>query len=156
MEVVYKNTLELLAVLEVQAKEMETYFRLSEVDLAKTYASGKWMVRQLLHHLADAETVLYERIRRGIARPGQVIWGFDPDCWADQLNYVNRDLGVQQAIYSSVRRGVIDLATSHYELAGTRQYVHNETGLRTVKEEFDKVAWHSEHHLKQIRAALKI
>ncbi|WP_020535317.1 DinB family protein [Lewinella cohaerens] len=155
MEVSYKNTLELLAVLEAQAEEVATYFLFPEVDLAKTYAPGKWTVCQLLHHLTDAETVLYERIRRGIARPGQVVWGFDPDCWADQLDYVNRDLGIQQAIYHSVRRGVIDLATSHYELAGTRQYVHNETGLRTVKEEFDKVAWHSEHHLKQIRAALK-
>jgi hypothetical protein len=154
MEIIYQNKEELLGVLKTQAEEMEKYFMLSPKDLSKTYAPGKWTVRQLLHHLADTETVLYERIRRGIARPGQVVWGFDQDKWADQLDYNNRDLGIHQAIYQSIRRGVIDLVKSHYDLAGDRQYVHNETGLRTVKEEFDKVAWHNEHHLQQIRAAL--
>jgi hypothetical protein len=155
MDVIYQNKEAILQVLEAQAEEMESFFLLSPNDLSKTYAPEKWTVRQLLHHLADAETVLYERIRRGIARPGQVVWGFDQDKWADQLNYNTRDLAINQAIYQSIRRGVIDLVNTHYDLAGDRQYVHNETGLRTVKEEFDKVAWHNEHHLRQIRAALK-
>lgn len=155
MEVNYQNKEALLQVLKAQAEEMEHYFLLSPNDLRKTYAPGKWTVRQLLHHLADAETVLYERIRRGIARPGQVVWGFDQDKWADQLNYNTRDLAINQAIYQSIRKGVIDLVNAHYDQAGDQQYVHNETGLRTVKEEFDKVAWHNEHHLRQIRAALK-
>jgi len=32
--------------------------------------------------------------------------------------------------------------------------VHSETGLRTLQDEFDKVANHNEQHLKQIAAAL--
>jgi hypothetical protein len=32
--------------------------------------------------------------------------------------------------------------------------VHSETGVRTLKDEIDKVAWHNENHLAQIRAAL--
>ena len=50
---------------------------------------------------------------------------------------------------------IIDLVEAHYDLAGDRQYVHNETGLRTVMQEFDKVTLHNEHHLQQIRTALK-
>lgn len=154
MEIVYKDTEELLETLRAQAVEMDRYFQLSEPDLSKTYAVGKWSVRELLHHLADAETVLYERIRRGIAHPGQVIWGFNQDSWANNLGYAARDLEINRSIFQAVRRGVIDLAETYYSKAGAQQYVHNETGLRTVKEEFDKVAWHNEHHLRQIRKAL--
>lgn len=154
MEKQYDNIDTLLQALSVTMEETMSYFGLSEEALTKTYEPGKWNVRQLLHHLADAETVLYERIRRGIAKPGQVVWGFDPDAWAEQLDYVNRELSVDEAIYLSIRRGVMTLATASYELAGEQQYVHNETGLRTVRQEFAKVAWHNEHHLQQIRRAL--
>lgn len=131
------------------------YFDLPEEHLDKTYAAGKWTVRQLLHHLTDAETVLYERIRRGIANPGQAVWGFDQDLWAEKLNYQTAPLAVNKAIYQSVRNGVIQLAEEFYESHGDNQYVHSETGLRTVKEEFDKVVWHNERHLEQIEAALR-
>ena len=42
-------------------------FALSEDQLALSYGPGKWLVRFILHHLADAETVLYDRIRRAIS-----------------------------------------------------------------------------------------
>lgn len=154
MEVNYKDLDQLLRALSVSMEETLAYFDLADEDLEKTYAPGKWTVRQLLHHLADAETVLYERIRRGIARPGQVVYGFDQDAWAQNLHYADRELSVDHAIYLAIRGGVMALATAYYESAGQQQYVHSETGLRTVKEEFDKVAWHNEHHLQQIRQAL--
>jgi hypothetical protein len=43
----------------------------------------------------------------------------------------------------------------HYEKDGHREFVHSETGVRTLKDEFDKVASHNEHHLQQIELALK-
>jgi hypothetical protein len=33
--------------------------------------------------------------------------------------------------------------------------VHSETGVRTLKREFEKVASHNQHHLDQIGAALQ-
>ena len=154
MERTYATLDELLTTLSQSMEETLTYFDLPADDLAKTYAPGKWTVRQLLHHLADTETVLYERIRRGIARPGQVVWGYDQDAWAREFNYAEQELSLNQAVYLAVRQAVMGLATTHYEKAGEQRYVHSETGLRTVREEFAKVAWHNEHHLQQIRVAL--
>jgi hypothetical protein len=57
--------------------ETEKYFNLSVDDLSKTYAAGKWDIKKILVHLADAESVLHERIKRVIAGPKQVIWAFD-------------------------------------------------------------------------------
>ncbi|MCB0628628.1 MAG: DinB family protein [Saprospiraceae bacterium] len=142
---------------DLQATRERTlaYFDLPEEHLNKTYGPGKWTIRQILNHLTDADTVLYERIRRGIANPAQVVWGFDPDRWAEHLDYKNFPLVINKAIYQAVRNGVIYLAERFYDSHGNNQYVHSETGLRTVKEEFDKVVWHNERHLQQIEQALR-
>ena len=147
--------MEILKGLEQTKATTLAYFMLPESDLDKTYAEGKWTVRELLHHLADAETVLYDRIRRGISKPNQVVWGFDQDAWCEKLKYKTMPLLINQQVYASVRASLIYLAENFYESSGENIYVHNETGKRTVKDEFDKVVWHNEHHLKQIQQAIK-
>jgi hypothetical protein len=129
-------------------------FNLSAEDLAKRSAPGKWSVRWILHHLSDAETVLYDRIRRVISEPRQVIWAFDQDAWAEALGYEDRPLELSRTIYVAVRAGIVHEARRHYEKSGHREFVHSRTGVRTLKDELDKVVWHNEKHLEQIRRAL--
>jgi len=144
----------IIANLQQNLDEILPYFDLSEEELSKSYAPGKWTVKQLLHHLADAETVLYERIRRAIAKPGQIVWGFDQDAWADNLEYGSIPLEMNKAILISVRIGIIYFAGQYYMTKGDNFYIHSETGNRLLHEEFDKVVWHAEHHLSQIKTAL--
>ena len=73
--------------LEATRDETLKHFTLGEQDLARTYAPGKWSIKFILHHLADSETVLYDRIRRVLSEPRQVLWVFDQDAWAKGLNY---------------------------------------------------------------------
>ena len=61
---------------------------------------------------------------------------------------------LSRRIYDAVRDGVIHYAELHYERSAALEFVHSETGVRTLKDEFDKVAKHNEHHLRQIAAAL--
>jgi len=130
------------------------YFELGDDQLARSYAPGKWTVRFLLHHLADAETVLYDRIRRIISEPRQVLWAFDQDAWARSLDYSRIPLDLSRRIYDSVRAAMIYQARLHYDSDGHLEFVHSETGIRTLKDELDKVAAHNEHHLEQIELAL--
>jgi len=146
--------MQLIADLESTRDETLRYFSLSDADLAKTYAPGKWTVRYILQHLTDSETVLYDRIRRVISEPRQVIWWYDEDAWSKALSYSERPLEVSRGIYESVRAAVIFYARLHYEKDGHLEFVHSLTGVRTLKDEFDKTASHNEHHLAQIRAAL--
>jgi hypothetical protein len=129
-------------------------FVLSDDQLARSYGPDKWPVRFILHHLADAETVLYDRIRRVISEPKQVLWAFDQTAWAKGLDYAQAPLNLACRIYEAVRAGVIYQARVHYEKNGHLEFVHSETGTRTLKAEFDKVAAHNEQHLEQIRIAL--
>jgi len=145
---------QLIKDLEATRKETLGYFTLSDKDLAKTYAPGKWPVRYILHHLTDSETVLYERIRRVLSEPNQVLWVYDQAAWAEKLDYGKVPLSIARPIYESVRGAVIHYAEREYEKSGHIEWVHSATGKRTLKMEFDKVAAHNEHHLKQIRTAL--
>lgn len=130
-------------------------FELDEAQLDKTYAPGKWSIRFLLHHLADAETVLYDRIRRTISKPGQVVWGFDQDAWAAALDYHAKPLSISRHIYSACREGIIYLAEQNYESKGDSPMVHSGDGRKTLKDVFDKVVWHNKQHLTQIEQALQ-
>jgi hypothetical protein len=147
--------LEIISRLEATRDRTLQLFELSEQQLARTYAPGKWPARFILHHLADAETVLFDRIRRVISERRQVLWAFDQDAWASGLDYVRMPLDLSRSMYESTRAGVIYQARLHYERNGHLEFVHSETGVRTLKDEFDKVAWHNEHHLAQIDLALK-
>jgi len=48
--------MQLIRQLEETRDQTLGYFGLSENELARTYAPGKWSVRFILHHLADNET----------------------------------------------------------------------------------------------------
>ena len=146
--------MEIIERLEAARDRTLHYFELTDEQLVLSYAPGKWPVKYILHHLADSETVLFDRIRRVISEGRQVLWAFDQDAWAGRLDYSRVPLDLSRRIYDSVRWGIIYHARLHYEKDGHLEFVHSETGIRTLKDEFDKVAWHNEHHLEQIEKAL--
>ena len=106
--------------------------------------------------LADAETVLFDRIRRIISEGRPVVWAFDQDAWAKELDYSQLPLELSRNIYESIRGAIIHYARLHYDQHGHLEFVHSETGVRTLKDEFDKVASHNQHHLDQISSALSV
>jgi hypothetical protein len=145
----------LIQELEATRDETLKYYSLGERELERTYAPGKWSVRYILHHLSDSETVLFDRIRRVLSEPRQVIWVYDQDAWASGLDYAQVPLDISRRVYESVRAAILYYAGRYYEAKGHLEFVHSVTGVRTLKDEFDKVASHNEHHLSQIRSALQ-
>lgn len=148
--------MQLIKQLEETRDETLRFFGLREDDLARTYAPGKWPVRYILLHLADSETVLFDRIRRVLSEPRQVLWVYDQDAWAAGLDYARVPLDLPRRVYEAVRNAIIYYAGRYYESKGHLEFVHSVTGVRTLKDEFDKVASHNRHHLDQIRTALAL
>ena len=64
-------------------------------------------------------------------------------------------LEIARGVYQAVRSAIIYYAGRYYEERGHLEFVHSVTGVRTLKDEFDKVASRNEHHLGQIRSALR-
>jgi len=131
------------------------YFDLSEHDLAKTYGEGKWSIHQILCHLTDAETVLYDRIRRTISNPGNTVMGFEQDLWAEKLEYNSFPLELCKDLFAANRKALIHTASKFYEKYGHHESIHNVAGPKSLREFFDKVVWHNEQHLEQMDLALK-
>jgi uncharacterized damage-inducible protein DinB len=145
----------LIRELERTRDETVRYFSLGEADLARSYAPGKWPVRFILLHLADSETVFFDRIRRVISEPHPVVWVYDQDAWAKGLDYGHLPLEISQRVYQAVRAAILHYAGLHYERNGTLEFVHSVTGLHTLQYLLGDVASHNEHHLGQIRLALR-
>jgi hypothetical protein len=146
--------MEIIEQLERIQAETLKYFDLPDADLLKNYGPGKWSVRYILHHLADSETILFYRIRRVISEPKQVIWVFDQDAWAKNLDYSTVPLELAKSIYLSSRQGIIYYARLHYENSHEITFVHSETGIRTLKDQFDLVVEHNRQHVGDIEKAL--
>ena len=147
-------TLPLIRQLETTRDQTVEFFRLGDEDLARTYGPGKWSVRFVLLHLADSETVFIDRIHRILSEPRPLIWVMDQEAWASGLGYDKLPLEISGRMYESVRNALIYYATEYYERKGHLEFVHSVTGVRTLKDEFDKIAAHNENHLRQIRTAL--
>src|SRR5688572_23036472 len=124
LEMIGTDQMEIIERLEATKAATLRYYDLDDVHLVKSYGSGKWTVRYILHHLADAETVLYDRVRRVISEPKQVLWAFDENAWAKGLEYSTVPLEMSRAIYKSVRAGNIYYARLHYEKSGHLEFVH--------------------------------
>ncbi len=135
---------QLLQELERTRDETLRCFSLNRGDLARRYAPGKWSVDYILHHLSDSETVFFDRIRRVISEPRPVLWVMDQDAWAKGLDYSRVPLDVSRRVYESVRNAIIYYAGVRYERSGQLEWVHSVDGVRTLQDEFDKVATHNE------------
>lgn len=146
--------MEIIDKLNATTQAILPYFDLSSEDLLRTYAPGKWNIKQILVHLSDAESVMLYRIRKVICEPGQVIWAFNQDVWCEKLRYTDYPIMLSKSEFLSNRQSIQYLAKLHYATSAELHFVHSETGLRTLKNEFDKIVAHSEGHLSQIKNAL--
>jgi hypothetical protein len=148
------STTHLLQELERTRDETLACFGLDAPDLARAYGPGKWSVRYILHHLADNETVFLDRIHRVLSEPRPTLPVMDQDAWAKALDYSQVPLDLAREVYGATRNAIIYFAGVQYERNGHLEWVHSVDGVRTLRDEFDKVAWHNEKHLSQIRTAL--
>src|SRR6202521_5434266 len=123
-----RTEMDIVTRLEAARTQTLKYFDLSDGQLDRNYGPGKWPVRFILHHLADAETVLFDRIRRVLSEGRPVVWAFDQDAWAKGLDYSQLPLELSRNIYESTRSAIIHYARIHYDQHGHLEFVHSETG----------------------------
>jgi hypothetical protein len=145
---------EILQLLQATKNFTTQCFDLSETELNKNYGDGKWTVRQILHHLTDTEYLFIGRVKKIIAEPKQVIWAFNQDDWDSAFDYLNEPLTGKKELYTLCREMNYQLIEKYFDQYHQKEFVHNETGLKTLQIEFEKVALHNQSHIEQIKIAL--
>jgi hypothetical protein len=127
-----------------------------EVDFAP--APGKWTIRQIMAHLADAELVGSHRLRLVIAEEKPALTRFDEKAWAQNLDYARRKPTQSLETFRRLRAENYDLLKALPESAFERTGIHSTDGPMTLRSILVGFADHAEGHARQlqtIRAAYK-
>ncbi|MFC5465154.1 YfiT family bacillithiol transferase [Lederbergia graminis] len=142
-------------------KEIETYtMRLRETvdslndeELSRTYRDGSWNVRQLVHHIADSQLNMYQRLKLALTDENPTVPGFDEEKWAIQPD---TKLPVESSIkmLEGINERIVALGQNLTEEQLNRVFTHQTNGEITVAAKVAKLSWHEEHHLAHIKIAL--
>jgi hypothetical protein len=119
--------------------------------LDRVPAPGKWAIRQLAAHVADAEMVSNTRFRWIVAEPGAALAGWDQDKWATSLNYATETPAQALALVRLLRQSSARLLRSLPEEAWQRTGVHSESGVVTLEQMVEGMCNHMENHARQVR-----
>ena len=128
------------------------FFESEPAFLQKSYAPGKWNVKQILAHLTDTEIVHHYRLRFILSEPGCSIPAFNENKWAKTLAYTQRDVLLMRRTFTTTRESIIEIVDLLPEQIFGRSGTHSELGEFRAWDVVTKAATHNMHHYGQLLA----
>ena len=139
-----------------QSGELRAFLgKLSAGVGAERYAPGKWSVREVVGHLADAERVFAYRalrISRGDATP---LAGFEENDYVAAAGYDRLPLGDVVAELVAVREATVALFRNLDAAAWARRGTANAVAV-TVRALGYVILGHADHHLEVLRTRYRL
>lgn len=123
---------------------------LSEEQINRKPAPGKWSIREILCHLADCEMVFAFRIRQTLAEPHHVVQPFDQDEWAKP--YAAYTAKAALATFTAVRDWNLALVRTLSPDAFQKPMTHPERGTMTLQTVIETMGGHDLNHWQQIES----
>jgi hypothetical protein len=123
---------------------------LSGPQLVEPEAEGKWSIRDVVQHLADAELASGWRLRLVLAQDRPTLTGYDQDLWAERLHYDHANAEHALEEFAVARRGNLRLLEGASREDLQRVGVHVERGEQSVALMVRMWAGHDLLHLHQI------
>jgi catechol 2,3-dioxygenase-like lactoylglutathione lyase family enzyme len=122
----------------------------AQLDLAR--APDSWMIRQIVHHLADSEATVLGRTKFALAEPGRLYLGnpYAPDRWADGLDYAGRDIAPAVALFRAIRAHMSQLMR-HLPDAWERSTRNAEGVSSPAGDMIGMLVSHAFEHIEEIR-----
>jgi hypothetical protein len=114
-------------------------------------APGKWSIRQIVAHLADAEMVGAHRMRQVIAEENPTLIAYDQDAWTHKLDYARRKPKQSLETFRRVRAENYELLKDLPADAFARSGNHTENGPMTLRQLLEGYAGHAEAHARQLQ-----
>ena len=115
------------------------------------YRKGGWTGKEVLIHLKDSETVLYDRLRRIISEDNPMLWFYEQDMWQKNLDYKKQDIVLAKGVFALTRESIVEAVRMHLKKFGTKKGVHSRRGIMSMSETVEFIIWHADHHLKQLK-----
>jgi uncharacterized damage-inducible protein DinB len=122
--------------------------RWADDQFERSYAPGKWNVRQILVHLAQTELALTTRARFALSTPGYVAQSFSQDDWIrfDEPTAARTALDA----YVALRRFNLEMWRRLSPEERARPFQHPEFGELSVEWIMAQIAGHDIHHCRQV------
>ncbi len=114
-------------------------------------APGKWSIREIVAHLADAEMVGAHRFRQVIAEEMPTLIAYDQDAWTRNLDYARRKPKQSLETFRRIRAENYELLKGLPESAFDRAGNHSENGPMTLRSLLEGYAGHAESHARQLQ-----
>jgi len=113
-------------------------------------AAGKWSVKQVVQHLADAELVGGFRYRMILTHDSPELQGYDQDLWAERLHYQDSALPTALDDFATIRAANLRLLRAATPADMHRFGRHAERGDESLEKMMRMFAGHDLVHLRQI------
>jgi catechol 2,3-dioxygenase-like lactoylglutathione lyase family enzyme len=144
------ETLELYMQAPSELQSLLEGLKEQELDLSKV--PGGWTVRQIVHHLADADAMQLARIKVALAEPGRV-WvsnAYSPQGWSDVVGYSRPAVQPSVDLFRANREHVAALL-QHLPPDAWERYTLNAYGEKTtVGRTISLLATHALEHIDDI------
>jgi uncharacterized damage-inducible protein DinB len=145
-----RGTPNIVETLERQLMTLQVLKNLDERHAGLRYAEGKWSVKQVLGHMADAERIFGYRLLR-VARADETpLPGFDENSFVEHAGFDSRSIAGLADELAIVRQGTLMLIRGLDDTALLRRATINNTPA-TARALIYIVAGHFAHHLRILR-----
>ncbi|HET9327334.1 MAG TPA: DinB family protein [Candidatus Eisenbacteria bacterium] len=112
---------------------------------------GKWSAREIVHHLADSESISAQRLRKLLTEDKPIIHGYDQERYATLLRYNERDMAPALEAFRAARTTTAQILSSMSSADWEREGWHTESGRYTAETWLRIYAAHAHDHAAQIR-----
>jgi len=120
-------------------------------DLSARPLPGKWSAREIVHHLADSESISAQRLRKLLTEDKPIIHGYDQERYATLLRYNERDVAPALEAFRAARTTTAQILSSMSSADWEREGWHTESGRFTAETWLRIYAAHAHDHAAQIR-----
>jgi hypothetical protein len=123
---------------------------LAESQLDTPYRLGGWTIRQVVHHLADAQMNSFIRTRLALTEDAPVVKPWDEVAWAELHEARTGLIEPSLDLMDGLHRRWVELFKSLTEEQWKRAMVHPEWGVLVLDTSLATWVWHMRHHTAHI------
>ena len=124
---------------------------LNDSQLDTPYRPGGWTIRQVVHHVPDSHMNSYVRCRLALTEHSPTIKPYDEAAWAELADAKTATIEASLLLLEALHERWLALLRSLSEKDFQRTFRHPELGEVTLDWSLGLYAWHSRHHVAQIR-----
>jgi hypothetical protein len=123
---------------------------LSDQQLDTPVGEGKWTIRQLTHHIADANMNAYTRMKLIVTEEKPILKPYNQDQWAILADCKIGPIESTLTLIKGLHERWVFFLRSLPETSWTREGIHLENGKVTLFDVLKLYSNHGNSHLQQI------